>query len=201
MSETMQDQLARLYQPPHPRTVAKAIDYVDPHGRRFIALSPFVVMGSVGQGGVDVSPRGGGPGFVKVDEAGRTLLMPDRPGNNRIDSLKNLADTGEVGLMFMIPGVDDIYRVNGRAELADEPALIQAFVEFGKPPRSVLRIAVREAFLHCPKALMRADLWGDSHRVDRATLPSLAEMVSDQIGLPKPTATHEEQVAHLRETL
>ena len=201
MSETMQDQLARLYQPPHPRTVAKAIDHVDPHGRRFIALSPFVVMGSVGQGGVDVSPRGGGPGFVKVDEAGRTLLMPDRPGNNRIDSLKNLADTGEVGLMFMIPGVDDIYRVNGRAELADDPALIQAFVEFGKPPRSVLRIAVREAFLHCPKALMRADLWGDSHRVDRATLPSLAEMVSDQIGLPKPTATHEEQVAHLRETL
>lgn len=201
MSETMQDQLARLYQPPHPRTVAKAIDHVDPHGRRFIALSPFVVMGSVGQGGVDVSPRGGGPGFVKVDEAGRTLFMPDRPGNNRIDSLKNLAETGEIGLMFMIPGVDDVYRVNGRAELADDPALIEAFVEFGKPPRSVLRIAVREAFLHCPKALMRADLWGDSHRVDRATLPSLAEMVSDQIGLPKPTVTHEEQVAQLRETL
>ncbi|WP_334163639.1 MSMEG_1061 family FMN-dependent PPOX-type flavoprotein [Phenylobacterium sp.] len=201
MSETMQDQLARLYRPPHQFTVAKAIDHVDDHGRRFIALSPFLVMGSVGQGGVDVSPRGGGPGFVKVDEAGRTLFMPDRPGNNRIDSLKNLAETGEIGLMFMIPGIDDIYRVNGRAELADDPALIETFVEFGKPPRSVLRIAVREAFLHCPKALMRAELWGDSHRVDRSTLPSLAEMVSDQIGLPKPTVTHEEQVAQLRETL
>ncbi|HEY8616247.1 MSMEG_1061 family FMN-dependent PPOX-type flavoprotein [Phenylobacterium sp.] len=199
--EPMQDALARLYKPPHQFTVAKAIDHVDAHGRKFIGLSPFVVIGTGGARGLDVSPRGGGPGFVKVDEAGKTLFMPDRPGNNRIDSLKNIAETGEIGLLFLIPGMDDVYRVNGRAELAYDDSLLQAFVEFGKPPRSVLRIAVREAFLHCPKALMRADLWGDSHRIERSAFPSLAEMVSDQIGLPKPQATHEEQVAQLKETL
>ncbi|WP_374468650.1 MSMEG_1061 family FMN-dependent PPOX-type flavoprotein [Phenylobacterium sp.] len=199
--EPMQAALGRLYKPPHPFTVAKAIDHVDAHGRRFIGLSPFVVIGTVGQGGVDVSPRGGGPGFVKVDEAGKALFLPDRPGNNRIDSLKNIADTGEIGMMFMIPGMDDVYRVNGRAELIEDESLAEAFVEFGKPPRSVLKVAVREAFLHCPKALMRADLWGDSHRIERSAFPSLAEMVSDQIGLPKPAATHEEQVAQLRESL
>ena len=201
MSETMQDALARLYAAPKPTTVAKAIDHVDLHGRRFIELSPFVVLGTVGEAGVDVSPRGGGPGFVKVDESGKALFLPDRPGNNRIDSLKNVAETGEVGLMFMIPGVDDIYRVNGRAELIEDPALSESFVEFGKPPKAILKVAVVQAFLHCPKALMRADLWGDSHRVERAELPSLAEMISEQIGLPKPEISHEQQIEHLKTTL
>ncbi|MCR5880986.1 pyridoxamine 5'-phosphate oxidase family protein [Phenylobacterium sp. J367] len=138
---------------------------------------------------------------MKVDEAGKALFMPDRPGNNRIDSLKNLSETGEIGMMFMIPGMDDVYRVNGRAELVNDQDLAEAFIEFGKAPRSVLRIEVREAFLHCPKALMRADLWGDTHRIERAEFPSLAEMVSDQIGLPKPQTTHEQQVAQLKESL
>lgn len=196
-------QLEALYKPPHALTVAKDIGHVDRHGRRFIELSPFVALASVGpEGGVDVSPRGGGPGFVRVSEDGKSLLMPDRPGNNRLDSLKNIAQgSGEVGLMFMIPGVDDIYRVNGRASLVVDEALAEQFAEFGKVPKTLLRIAVREAYLHCPKALMRADLWGDSHRVDRATLPSLSEMVSDQLGLEKPKATHAEQVESLRETL
>jgi predicted pyridoxine 5'-phosphate oxidase superfamily flavin-nucleotide-binding protein len=127
--------------------------------------------------------------------------MPDRPGNNRLDTLKNIAASGEIGLMFMIPGVDDIYRVNGVGALVDDPALADELSEFGKPPKAILRIAVREAFLHCPKALMRADIWGDSHKIDRATLPSLVEMVSDQLNLPKPTSTHEEQVAGLRDSL
>jgi PPOX class probable FMN-dependent enzyme len=196
-------QLDGLYPPPHPRTVAKDIGVVDVHGRRFIALSPFLALASVGPDGtVDVSPRGGGPGFVQVSEDGRSVLLPDRPGNNRLDSLKNIAGgSGEVGLMFMIPGVDDIYRVNGRARLVVDTALAEGFAEFGKVPKSLLRVEVREAYLHCPKALMRADLWGPSHRVERAELPSLAEMISDQIGLPKPTATHEEQVEGLRQTL
>lgn len=195
--------LEALYKPPHALTVAKDIGHVDKHGRRFIELSPFVALASVGpEGGVDVSPRGGGPGFIRVAEDGRSLLMPDRPGNNRLDSLKNIAKgSGEVGLMFMIPGVDDIYRVNGRASLVVDEALAQEFAEFGKVPKTLLRIEVREAYLHCPKALMRADLWGDSHRVDRAMLPSLSEMVSDQLGLEKPKATHAEQVESLRETL
>ncbi|MEO8115761.1 MAG: MSMEG_1061 family FMN-dependent PPOX-type flavoprotein [Phenylobacterium sp.] len=194
--------LERLYKPPHPLTVAKALDHVDVHGRRFIALSPFVVLGSVGEDGVDVSPRGGGPGFVKVEADGRTLLMPDRPGNNRLDSLKNITSSaGEVGLMFMIPGVDDIYRVNGRATVIEDSALADQLAEFGKTPKTILRITVKQAFLHCPKALMRADLWGDSHRVDRSTLPSLVEMVSDQLNLPKPATTHDQQVEDLKKSL
>ena len=201
-TEGMQDQLERLYKPPHPLVVAKSLDRIDPHGRRFIELSPFVVIGSVSEAGVDVSPRGGGAGFVKVSEDGMSVLMPDRPGNNRLDTLKNIASgSGEVGLMFMIPGVDDIYRVNGMASLVVDEALAATFEEFGKVPKAILRVAVREAFLHCPKALMRADLWGESYRVERSALPSLSEMVSDQLNLAKPTATHEEQVAGLRQTL
>ncbi|MBL8553903.1 MAG: pyridoxamine 5'-phosphate oxidase family protein [Phenylobacterium sp.] len=197
------EQLDALYLKPHPFTVAKDIGWIDPHGRRFIGLSPFVALATVGPaGGVDVSPRGGGPGFVRVAEDGRSLMLPDRPGNNRLDSLRNIAEgAGQVGLMFMIPGVDDIYRVNGPATLVVDDALAATFEEFGKVPKTLLRVEVREAYLHCPKALMRSDLWGDSHRIDRATLPSLSEMVSDQLKLPKPEATHEQQVAGLRQTL
>jgi PPOX class probable FMN-dependent enzyme len=203
MADDASAKLDELYAPPHARTVAKDIGFVDKHGRRFIALSPFCALASVGPtGAVDVSPRGGGPGFVRVAEDGRSLLMPDRPGNNRLDSLRNVAEgSGEVGLMFMIPGVDDIYRVNGPASLVVDDALAATFEEFGKVPKTLLKIEVREAYLHCPKALMRADLWGDSHRIDRATLPSLSEMVMDQLGMGKPDTTHEQQVETLRQTL
>lgn len=195
--------LDALYAKPHPIVAAKDIGWVDPHGRRFIALSPFVALASVGpSGAVDVSPRGGGPGFVQVSEDGKRLTLPDRPGNNRLDSLRNIAEgSGEVGLMFMIPGVDDIYRVNGVARVVADAEAAAEHVEFGKAPKTLLRIEVREAYLHCPKALMRADLWGETHRVDRASLPSLSEMVSDQLGLAKPKATHAEQVESLRGSL
>lgn len=195
--------LSRVYKPPHPMTVAKALDHVERHGRRFIELSPFVVIGSVGpEGLVDVSPRGGGAGFVRVSEDGRTLTLPDRPGNNRLDTLKNVASgSGEIGLMFLIPGVDDVYRVNGPAAVVDDPAEAATFEEFGKPPKSLLRVTVREAYLHCPKALMRGDLWGDSHRVERASLPTLTEMVMDQLAMSAPPVTHEHERAGLKETL
>jgi PPOX class probable FMN-dependent enzyme len=195
--------LDALYNPPHKLTVAKDIGVVDKHGRRFIELSPFAALATVGPDGkVDVSPRGGGPGFIRVAEDGKSLLMPDRPGNNRLDSLRNVAHgPGEVGLMFMIPGVDDIYRVNGPASLVVDDELARTFEEFGKVPKTLLKVEVREAYLHCPKALMRADLWGDSHKVDRAALPSLSEMVMDQLGLGKPEATHAQQVEGLKQTL
>ena len=203
MPDDASAKLDTLYNPPHKLTVAKDIGVVDKHGRRFIELSPFVALATVGPNGtVDVSPRGGGPGFVRVAEDGKNLTMPDRPGNNRLDSLRNVTEgSGEVGLMFMIPGVDDIYRVNGPASLIVDDELAKTFEEFGKLPKSLLRIEVREAYLHCPKALMRSDLWGDSHKVDRASLPSLSEMVMDQLGLGKPEVTHEQQVASLKQTL
>lgn len=203
MPDDVEVTLDQLYKPPHRFTVAKCLDHVDKHGRRFIALSPFATVASVGaDGSLDVSPRGGGPGFVRVADDGKSLIMPDRPGNNRLDTLRNIAGgSGEVGFMFMIPGVDDIYRVNGRARVLVDNDLARSFEDFGKVPASLLQVEVREAYLHCPKALMRADLWGDTHRVDRTTLPSLSEMVSDQIGLPKPTTTHEQDVDGLKQTL
>jgi PPOX class probable FMN-dependent enzyme len=203
MPDDATQQLDQLYKAPNPFVLAKDIGHIDKHGRRFIELSPFCAIATVGpSGGVDVSPRGGGPGFIRVAEDGKSLLMPDRPGNNRLDTLRNITEgPGEVGLMFMIPGVDDIYRVNGPASLVVDDALARSFEEFGKVPKSLLQVEVREAYLHCPKALMRADLWGDSHRIDRAELPSLAEMVTEQLGLEKPKATHEQQVASARETL
>ena len=203
MADVATETLNDRYKPPHAFVMAKCLDHIDPHGRRFIELSPFAAVASTGPtGSLDVSPRGGGPGFVRVSEDGKSLIMPDRPGNNRLDTLKNIAGgSGEVGFMFMIPGVDDIYRVNGRASVLADDVLAETFIEFGKVPKTLLKVEVREAYLHCPKALMRADLWGDTHRVDRATLPSLTEMVSDQIGLPKPTSTHEEDVAGLKQSL
>lgn len=203
MADDATADLNARYKPPHSFVSAKCLDHIDRHGRRFIELSPFAALASVGpSGSLDVSPRGGGPGFVRVAEDGKSLTMPDRPGNNRLDTLRNIAEgSGEVGFMFMIPGVDDIYRVNGRASLVVDDALAAAFEEFGKIPKSLLRVEVREAYLHCPKALMCADLWGDSHRIDRATLPSLTEMVSEQIGLPRPQTTHEQDVEGMRATL
>jgi len=196
-------QLDTIYNKPHPLTVAKDIGWIDRHGRRFIELSPFVALASVGPtGAVDVSPRGGGAGFVRVSEDGKSLILPDRPGNNRLDSLRNIAEgSGEVGLMFMIPGVDDIYRVNGRASLVVDDALAQTFTEFGKVPKSLLKVEVREAYLHCPKALMRADLWGGTHRIERSVLPSLSEMITDQLGVERPKTTHAQQVESLKQTL
>lgn len=203
MTDDASAKLDALYAPPHKLTVAKDIGVVDKHGRRFIELSPFVALATVGPNGtVDVSPRGGGPGFIRVAEDGKSLLMPDRPGNNRLDSLRNVAEgSGEVGLMFMIPGVDDIYRVNGPASLVVDEDLAKTFEEFGKAPKTLLKIEVREAYLHCPKALMRSDLWGDSHRIDRATLPSLSDMITDQLGVDRPKTTHAEQVESLKQTL
>jgi uncharacterized protein len=203
MPDDASAKLDALYAQPHKLTVAKDIGVVDKHGRRFIELSPFVALATVGPNGtVDVSPRGGGPGFIRVAEDGKSLLMPDRPGNNRLDSLRNVTEgSGEVGLMFMIPGVDDIYRVNGPASLVVDEDLARTFEEFGKLPKTLLKIAVREAYLHCPKALMRSDLWGDSHRIDRATLPSLSDMITDQLGVDRPKTTHAEQVESLKQTL
>lgn len=203
MPDDASAKLDALYAQPHKLTVAKDIGVVDKHGRRFIELSPFVALATVGPNGtVDVSPRGGGPGFIRVAEDGKSLLMPDRPGNNRLDSLRNVTEgSGEVGLMFMIPGVDDIYRVNGPASLVVDEDLARTFEEFGKVPKTLLKIEVREAYLHCPKALMRSDLWGDSHRIDRATLPSLSDMITDQLGVDRPKTTHAEQVESLKQTL
>lgn len=201
MSKITLDTLADHYDAPRERSVAKALDHIDRHMARFIGLSPFCVLASVGADGtVDASPRGGAPGFVQVSDA-RTLLMPDRPGNNRLDSYRNLlSGTGEVALIFFVPGVDETCRVNGRAEVLADLPLRESMVEFGKTPRSVLRIAVREAYLHCAKALMRSRFWDPAAQVDRAVLPSMGEMIWDQTQLG-PAETQDQMLARYNDTL
>lgn len=182
-----------IYRAPGQVVLDKVLDHVEKHGRSFIALSPFCVVSSAGpDGGIDVSPRGGEPGFVHISEDGKTVFLPDRPGNNRLDTIRNLlAGPGRIGMMFMIPGFDDVFRVNGRASASDDADLLARFVEFGKTPRLVISIAVEEAFFHCPKAIMRAKLWEAEAQIDRTALPSGAEMVMDQLQLGKPKVTNE----------
>jgi len=176
--------LRALYRAPSERAVRKQLDRLDVHCRRFIALSPFFVLASADGGGrVDASPRGGDPGFVKVlDE--RTVLIPDAPGNNRLDSMQNLVARPGVGLLFMIPGVDETLRINGSASLRTDAALIDLCANERRRPPLVIAVDVQEAYLHCAKALMRSRLWDAGAKQERGVLPSMGQMLKDQIGSP-----------------
>jgi PPOX class probable FMN-dependent enzyme len=178
--------LASIYPKPTPRVIAKARPEIDVHSKKFIAMSPFCVLATSGSdGSVDASPRGGNPGFVHVAGANQ-LLMPDRSGNNRIDSFRNIVEgSGFVQLIFFVPGIDETLRVGGKGSVSADPELMASMVEFGKPPRAVLRIDVQEAYFHCGKALMRAKLWS-ADRVERAVMPSISEVIHDQTSLGEP---------------
>ena len=183
-SELGAGDLEKIYQKPTPRVLAKARPEIDIHAKKFIAMSPFCVLATSGtDGSVDVSPRGGHPGFVSVTGPNQ-LLMPDRPGNNRIDSFRNIVEgSGFVQLIFFVPGIDETLRVGGTGKLSSEPELLTAMEEFGKLPRAVLRIDVREAYFHCGKALMRAQLWSKETQVERAVFPSISQVIHDQTKL------------------
>jgi PPOX class probable FMN-dependent enzyme len=193
------DALRRVYKIPNPRSVAKEIKLLDRHCRRFVELSPFCVLATSGEGGGDVSPRGGPPGFVKALDAA-TLVIPDFPGNNRLDSLENILENGRVGMLFLVPGVDETLRVNGRATIDTDPELRKLGTVDGRLPIAVIRVSVEQAYLHCGKALMRSALWDPTTQVDRATLPSIGEMIRDQVNWDK-AETQEEMLVRYRETL
>jgi PPOX class probable FMN-dependent enzyme len=183
--------LPTIYPAPSPRVVAKARPEVDAHAAKFIAMSPFCVLATSGpDGGVDASPRGGNPGFVHVASPTR-LMMPDRSGNNRIDSFRNILEgSGQLQLIFFVPGIDETLRVGGTGTLSAEPELLVAMEEFGKLPRAVLSIEVREVYFHCGKALMRSKLWSPDARIERAVLPSISQIIHEQtkLGEPEPQA-------------
>lgn len=184
--------LRQLFARPQERAVRKEIPALDRHCRDFIALSPFVILATADAGhNVDASPRGGDPGFVKVSAEG-DLLLPDAPGNNRLDSFENIVATGQVGLLFLIPGFDETLRVNGRATLSLDPQDIAACTTERRAPKLVVRVAVSAAYLHCAKAFMRSKLWQASSQVDRETLPSVGQMISEQTGLMVAPETREE---------
>jgi uncharacterized protein len=187
LTDLASSDLAAIYPKPTPRVIAKARPSIDAHAQKFIAMSPFCVLATSGaDGSVDASPRGGNPGFVHVEGPNR-LLMPDRSGNNRIDSFRNIVEgTGFVQLIFFVPGIDETLRVGGKGAVTTDADLLASMVEFGKPPRAVLRIDVREAYFHCGKALMRSRLWSPETRVERASFPSISEVIHDQTALGEP---------------
>jgi len=172
--------------------VRKQLGKLDRYCREFIARSPFLCIGTADAAGkADVSPRGDPAGFVQVLDD-NTLIIPDRPGNNRLDTMGNIMANPNVGLLFFIPGFEDTLRVNGRATIVNDPAVLQRAAVNGKAPKVAIRVAVDEAFLHCAKALKRSRLWDADSRVDRKAMPSLGKMILDQTAPPqKPPTTKE----------
>lgn len=170
--------LQKLYGTPSGAAVDKEVDYLHPHYQKLIAASPFFVLATGGPEGMDASPRGDAPGFVVVEDE-KTLLIPDRRGNNRVDSLRNIIANPRVALLFLIPGVGETLRVNGRAEISTDPALLGRFGVEGKPPRSVIVVHVDTVFFQCARAIFRSKLWDPAQHIERSSLPSLGTIVSD----------------------
>ncbi len=176
------ERLRELYGEPSERAVKKQLPRLDKHARAFIALSPFLVIASAdGAGRCDASPKGDQPGFVRVlDDA--TLLIPDRLGNNRTDTIGNLLAHSGVGLIFFVPGVNETLRVNGRARVTTDPALLEPLAFAGKLPRSAIMVTIDEVYFHCGKALIRSDLWNPEKQLPRGQFPSLGRIIAEQIG-------------------
>ncbi len=184
--------LRALYDLPRGRSVLKELTALDVHCKRFIELSPFVVIATVGASGhLDSSPRGGDPGFVKT-MGDDTILIADSPGNNRLDSIQNILETHQIGLLFMVPGVEETLRVNGSAVISVSEQDILLGTTERRAPKVVIRVTMREAYLHCAKALMRSRLWDADQKVDRAILPSMSQMIDDQTGGGSPVERQED---------
>ncbi|TQV81946.1 pyridoxamine 5'-phosphate oxidase family protein [Denitrobaculum tricleocarpae] len=184
MSEEIIRSVAELqsqYGPPGDLAVDKEMTSLDAHCRRFIELSPFVVIATAAaDGAADASPRGDAPGFVQILDD-KHLLIPDRAGNNRLDSLKNLVENPNIGLLFFVPGMNETLRLNGTALLTTDPKLLEPMSVNRKPPRSALLITVDQVFLQCAKALIRSKLWAPGSQIKRKSFPSLGKILSDQV--------------------
>ncbi len=174
---TTLEQLDALYGEPVPAAIAKEIDYISDHYKAFIDKAPFVVVATVGPEGLDCSPRGDPPGFVRVRDP-KTVLVPDRRGNNRVDGLRNLVRDPRMSLLFMIPGIGNTLRINGRAEISVDPELCASFAMHGRVPKCVLVVTAERVYFQCPKALVRSQLWSQEAQIARSELPSTGEMLA-----------------------
>ena len=180
------DPVLASYRPPSQLVVDKEIDHLDVHCRAFIGLAPFLTLSTAdADGWPEISPRGGDPGFVKVLDEHR-LVLPDRQGNNRLDSLRKVAVNPRVALLFFVPGVEETLKVFGTAEILAADALDLDLTEFGRAPRSVLVVTVARAYLQCAKAVMRSGLWDPASRIDRDALPPFGTMIRDHCRLESP---------------
>lgn len=169
--------LEALYGTPGEASIVKEVDYVHPHYAAFIRAAPLAVLATGGPQGLDASPRGDPAGFVHIEDD-RTLLLPDRRGNNRMDSLRNILADPRVALLFLVPGINETLRVNGRAEISVDPALLERFALGGRAARSVLVVRVETVYFQCSRALVRADLWNPERRLPRSALPSTGTMLA-----------------------
>ena len=198
---TTAEQLDALYGAPAGGSLTKEIGYISESYRKFIEAAPFVVVATSGAEGLDCSPRGDPPGFVRVRDE-NTVLIPDRRGNNRIDTLRNLIADPRISLLFLIPGVGETLRINGRAEIVTDPELCESFTMQGKAPVSVLAVAAERVYFQCPKALVRSRLWHPEAQIPRAELPSSGEIMAEIIGGGYDAGAHDRAYPQrLKETL
>jgi hypothetical protein len=175
---TTLEELEALYGEPFGPSVVKEIDHIAPAYRKLIEAAPFVAVATGGPEGFDCSPKGDAPGFVRILDA-RTLAIPDRPGNNRIDGFRNIIRNPHLALLFLIPGIGETLRVNGRASISVDPELMAGFAVNGKLPRSVLVVHVESIFFHCSKAIVRSKLWDEAAKIDRKSLPSTGSIIAE----------------------
>lgn len=200
MPVTTEARLREIYGPPFPRSLAKQNDRLDGHCRAFIAASPFLLMATSVGARLDVSPKGDRAGFAQVEDD-RHLLIPDWPGNSRIDGMRNLLANPGIGLIFLIPTVRETLRVNGTATIHDEPDLLQRCANQGRLPLTVLRVAVEEVFLHCAKAFLRARLWQPETWPASRPVPAMSDMIRDHARVDGPTESDDATIARYQKAL
>jgi len=194
MTISNEAQLRTLYELPKGRAKIKVLKTLESHSRNFINSSPFVVLSTVSKNHqMDASPRGGYPGFVKISND-KELLIPDYKGNNRVDSLSNIVETGSIGLLFFIPGIDETLRVNGTATVTTSEDLLAKFTSDSKVPISCIVVSIEEVFLHCAKAFMRSKLWKVESQTDSSCFPSMGKMLNDQLEESGNEETREEMI-------
>ena len=175
---TSVEQLEALYGERMPTSIIKEIDHISDGYRKLIEAAPFVVIATSGPGGLDCSPKGDAPGFIRiVDE--KTVMIPDRPGNNRLDGFHNLMSDPRIALLFIIPGVGETLRINGRGVVSVDPKLRESFAVNGKPARAVLIVSIESIYFHCSKAIVRAKMWDPASKIERSSLPSTGTIIAE----------------------
>lgn len=195
------ESLKALYGATSPIAAKKEVGTLDDYCRRFIELSPFVVIATLGEDGLlDCSPRGDAPGFVAVEDE-KTVLIPDRRGNNRLDTLCNLIANPEISLLFLLPGVDETFRINGIGEIDTDTALCERFTVKGKAPKSIIRVRMQTAYMQCAKALMRSRLWSGDYMIKRRDFPAMGEIMKAHAQHDGPAETREEMLKRYQDIM
>lgn len=196
-----EEQLRELHGYPKGRAKDKQLPSLERQSSNFLAHSPFVTISTYAKSGsVDCSPRGGNPGFVKIIND-NCIILPDGKGNNRLDSLVNIIETGQIGCLFLIPGVDETLRINGLARISTSPEYLSLFSDDRNPPKSCIEITIKEVFLHCAKALMRSELWSLKAQIDRADFPTMGAMINDQLSIKDDPEAQEDMIARYKRDL